>query len=63
MTELSNEEAERFLHEIMRQIVEAHGREPEAQEAIRIAMAGVYAALINLERSMQREPSPPQPRG
>lgn len=62
MTELSNEEAERFLHEIMRQIAHAKGRETEAQEAIRIAMAGVYAALINLERSMQREPLPPRQR-
>lgn len=62
MTEISNEEAERFLHDIMRQISETRGSEPEGQEAIRIAMAGVYAALINLERSTQREPLPPQQR-
>lgn len=60
MTELSNEEAERFLQELMRQIANARGSEPEGQDAIRIAMAGVYAALISLERSMQREPLPPQ---
>lgn len=62
MTELSNDEAERFLHDIMRQIAPTKGSEPEGQEAIRIAMAGVYAALINLERSTQREPLPPQQR-
>lgn len=60
MTELSNDEAERFLQELLRQIANARGSEQEAQEAIRIAMAGVYAALVNLERSTQRAPLPPK---
>lgn len=60
VADLSNEEAERFLHELMRQIASARGSDIEGQEAIRIAMAGVYATLINLERSTRRAPLPPQ---
>lgn len=50
-----------LLQDMMRQIVEARGATEAGQNAIRIAMAGIYAALINLERSTQREPLPPQP--
>lgn len=59
--QLSDAEAEMLLQDMMRQIVEARGATEAGQNAIRIAMAGIYAALINLERSTQREPLPPQP--
>lgn len=58
--ELSNDDVERFLHEWMRKIVEAQATEPEGQKAMKIAMAGAYGALMNLERSRQPGSEPPQ---
>lgn len=58
---LTDDEAEMLLQNLMRQIAEAHGETEAGQNAIRIAMAGVYAALINLESSTRPSPLPRRP--
>lgn len=57
---LTDEETERLLQEMMRQIVETRGATDAGQAAIRVAMAGLYAALLNLERSTPLAPLQPQ---
>lgn len=50
-----------LLQNLMRLICEAKAETDAGQNAIRIAMAGVYGALINLENSTRPSPLPRRP--
>lgn len=60
---LSDQEAEALLQELLRQVMEADGATPAGREALRIALAGLYGALVHLDRATgQPAPSPPKRR-
>jgi hypothetical protein len=57
---LSDDETEILLHDLMRRVLEANPATREGRTALRIALAGLYGALVSLERATS-PPGPSQP--